>query len=382
MSLYLASKEIWRNRGRFLLFSLVVGLITMLVLFIAGLASGLSAANREYLSDLDAQLIVYQENSDYLVNASRLPMDKAPDLSRIPGVEEVGAIALTNASIWPAGGEEAFDIALIGVEPGKPGEPSLTSGRGLRGSRSREAIIDKRIAEELRLAAGDSVTIKSTQGTREELFTLTVTGVADRQYYQFLPSVVVPYRTWERIRPQETEPQADAEFIPNVFAVKLQPGVDAAEAQASVLRTVPEVLVADLQTAIESIPGYSVQQSTLNTQRFFTLLIGLLVLGGFFQIQTLQKIGQIGMLKAIGAANRTVAGASLWQIAIVTALGVGLGGLVTFLLTLGIPPEVPLELSGATIASTTLLLLLIGPLAGMVSIRLAVRVDPLTAIGQ
>lgn len=382
MSLYLASKEIWRNRGRFLLFSLVVGLITMLVLFIAGLASGLSAANREYLSDLDAQLIVYQENSDYLINASRLPMDKAPDLGRIPGVEEVGAIALTNASIWPAGGEEAIDITLIGVEPGKPGEPALTSGRGLRGSRSREAIIDKRIAEELRLAAGDTLTIKSTQGTREEFFTLTVAGVANRQYYQFLPSVIVPYRTWERIRPQETEPQADAQFIPNVFAVKLQPGVDAAEAQASVLRMVPEVLVADLQTAIESIPGYSVQQSTLNTQRFFTLLIGLLVLGGFFQIQTLQKIGQIGMLKAIGAANRTVAGASLWQIAIVTALGVGLGGLVTFLLTLGIPPEVPLQLTGATIASTTLLLLLIGPLAGMVSIRLAVRVDPLTAIGQ
>jgi len=382
MSLYLASKEIWRNRGRFLLFSLVVGLITILVLFIAGLAAGLSAANREYLSDLDAQLLVYQENSDYLINASRLPMDKAPDLGRVPGVQAVGAIALTNASIWPAGGEEAFDITLIGVEPGKPGEPALISGQGLRGSRSREAIIDKRIADELRLAAGDMLTIKSTQGTREEFFTLTVAGVANRQYYQFQPSVIVPYRTWERIRPQETEPQADAEFIPNVFAVKLQPGVEAAEAQASILRLVPEVLVADLQTAIESIPGYSVQQSTLNTQRFFTLLIGLLVLGGFFQIQTLQKIGQIGMLKAIGAANRTVAGASLWQIAIVTALGVGLGGLVTFLLTLGIPPEVPLQLTGATIASTTLLLLLIGPLAGMVSIRLAVRVDPLTAIGQ
>ncbi len=125
MSLYLAFKEIWRNRGRFLLFSLVVGLITILVLFIAGLAAGLSAANREYLSDLDAQLIVYQENSDYLINASRLPMDKAPDLGRVPGVQAVGAIAVTNASIWPGGGEEAFDITLIGVEPGKPGEPAL-----------------------------------------------------------------------------------------------------------------------------------------------------------------------------------------------------------------------------------------------------------------
>ena len=382
MSLYLAVKEIWRNRGRFLLFALVVGLITMLVLFIAGLASGLSAANREYLSDLDAQLIVYQENSDYLINASRLPKGKEPSVRRLPGVAEVGAIALTNASIWPGDGAEAFDVTLIGVEPGQPGEPSLTAGRGLRGARSREAIIDRRIAEEFSLAPGDSMTIKATQGTSEELFVLKVAGVADRQDYLFLPSVIVPYRTWERIRPQEAAPQAGAEFVPNVFAVKLEPGADPAQVQRSIVETVPDVIVTDVQTAIESIPGYSVQQSTLNTQQFFTLLIGVLVLGGFFQIQTLQKIGQIGMLKAIGAANRTVAGASLWQISIVTTLGVGLGGLVTYLLTLGIPPEVPLQLTGATVAGTTLLLLLIGPLAGLVSIRLAVRVDPLTAIGQ
>ena len=32
---YLAIKEIWRNRGRFFLVSLVIALITLLVLFIA-----------------------------------------------------------------------------------------------------------------------------------------------------------------------------------------------------------------------------------------------------------------------------------------------------------------------------------------------------------
>ena len=59
----------------------------------------------------------------------------------------------------------------------------------------------------------------------------------------------------------------------------------------------------DRVTAYQATPGYSAQQSTLNTQRYFALLIGILVIGGFFQIQTLQKVAQIGMLKAIGAAN-------------------------------------------------------------------------------
>ena len=49
MSLYLSFKEVWRNRSRFFLFSLVIALITLLVLFIAGLGEGLSSANKEYL---------------------------------------------------------------------------------------------------------------------------------------------------------------------------------------------------------------------------------------------------------------------------------------------------------------------------------------------
>ena len=382
MALHLAVKEIWKGRGRFLLFSMVVALITMLVLFIAGLASGLSAANREYLSKLDAELIVYQENSDYLINASRISTSKVQDVRRVAGVQEVGVIALTNASVWQSGSTEPFDITLIGVDPGKPGEPLAEIGRQMRGTRSKEAIIDMRIAREFDLEPGDELVIKATQGTKEEFFPLTVAGIASRQDYLFLPSVAVPYRTWERIRPQETPPSGSAEFIPNVFAVKLQDPAMTAQLEQDLERLVPDIVVADKQTAIESIPGYSVQQTTLNTQQFFTLLIGVLVLGGFFQIQTLQKIGQIGMLKAIGTSNRTVAGATLWQIGLVTTIGVAIGGLVTYLLTLGIPSEVPLQLTAATIATTTGLLLIIGPLAGLVSIRLAIRVDPLTAIGQ
>ena len=69
---YLAVKEVWRNRGRFLLVSLVIALITLLVLFIAALGEGLGNGNREYISKLEAEVIVYQAKSDYLIAASRL----------------------------------------------------------------------------------------------------------------------------------------------------------------------------------------------------------------------------------------------------------------------------------------------------------------------
>jgi hypothetical protein len=50
MAFYLAFKEIWYNRSRYLLIGLIVALITTLVLFIAALAEGLGSGNREYLS--------------------------------------------------------------------------------------------------------------------------------------------------------------------------------------------------------------------------------------------------------------------------------------------------------------------------------------------
>jgi putative ABC transport system permease protein len=139
--------------------------------------------------------------------------------------------------------------------------------------------------------------------------------------------------------------------------------------------------VTDKATAILALPGYTAQQSTLNTQKVFTLLIGVLVLGGFFQIQTLQKVAQIGVLKAIGSPSRTVALAILLQIILVTLIGVGIGSAGTLLLASLMPVNIPILFAGPTVFSAIGLLSLIGPIGGLVSIRLALKIDPLMAIG-
>ena len=55
--------------------------------------------------------------------------------------------------------------------------------------------------------------------------------------------------------------------------------------------------------------------------------------------------------------------------------------LVTLALAAGIPNVVPIEFAGQTVAIAVASLLLIGPLGGLVSVRLAVRVEPLIALG-
>lgn len=380
MALYLTLKEIWRNRNRYLTFSLVIALITILVLFIAGLGEGLATANKEFIEKIDGQLLLFQENTKLSTTASRIGWSKLNDIQRVPGIAEIGPIGLATATIVSPQLDEPLDISLIGVEPGKPGEAPAYLGRNLLTDRALETVIDEDIAAEIGMGVGDKIVIKTIQGTEDEFFELTIVGITSGQQYFFLPSLFVPYQTWDRIRPQAI-PGTEGELTANVVAVKLQ-NPAAWQEMIPVLQTqVSGIEAVDKVTAYEAGPGYAAQQSTLNTQKGFTLLISVLVIGGFFQIQTLQKVPQIGMLKAIGASNSTVAIAALLQIIFVTLIGIALGSALTLLLSFGFPPSVPIIFTGNAVLTAIISLVLIGPIGGMVAIRLALGVEPLTALG-
>lgn len=382
MGAYLAVKEMWRNRGRFLLFSLVIALITTLVLFIAGLAEGLGSGNKEYLEKLNAELVVYKDNVDLSIPTSKIERSKLNALRRVEGVADVGPISFSSASLVFTDGRKPLNVSLIGVEPGKPGESPVMTGRGLERRRGMEAVIDRNVAIRAKVGVGDVITVKSIQGADEELYDLTVVGVSDGRQYSLQPSVTVPSLTFEKIKPQAVPGGSDtAELVSNVAAVRLQNPADLETVATRLENQVKDIQVADRETAFSNTPGYSAQQSTLNTQRIFVLLIGILVIGGFFQIQTLQKVPQIGMLKAIGTPNRAIGVASLTQISAVTAIGVAIGATVTLLLSLAFPPTVPIVFTSAAVTTALVSLLLIGPIGGLVSIRYALRIEPLTALG-
>lgn len=381
VSTYLAIKEIWRNRGRFLLVSLVIALITLLVLFIAALGEGLGNGNREYISKLNAELIVFQAKSDYLIAASRLARNRLVAVRRVNGVADAGMLGTASANLILPGNAEPLKVALLGVEPGRTGEPLVLQGQQLNTSRSKEVIIDRNTAFRGQLSVGDTLTLRVTQGTEDKYYNLDVVGIADGQQYSLQPTVFVPFNTWDQVRPKSEAEINVSNPIANVFLVKLDDPSRIEEVRAQLVGQVTSIETATIQETIQALPGYSAQQSTLNTQGGFTLVIGILVIGGFFQIQILQKVSQIGVLKAIGTANPVVAAASIIQIVIVTTIGVAIGGLLSYLFSLSFPPTVPIVFNGTTSAIAVIALLLIGPLGGLVSIRYAVRIEPLKALG-
>jgi putative ABC transport system permease protein len=379
-AIHLAFREIWRNRGRFLLFCLVIALITVLILFIAALGEGLGSGNRQYIEKLDAELLVYQDIARLSVGGSRLERITYQTIRSIDGVRDAGPISFASVSVWLGPGVEPLDISLIGVTPGSPGEPPVVTGEGLRQRSADEAIIDRTVALVTGVTVGDRITIRSPQGLEDEFYDLKVVGISDNRKYALRPSVIVPCLTWDAIRPQVMV-SGSGDLLCNLVAVRLDDPAQAEAMRQLIATKVDDVEIVDLKTAYESTPGYTEQQSTLNTQNSFALLIGVLVIGGFFQIQTLQKVAQIGMLKAIGTPNSTIAVAAMIQIVVITLLGVFMGGLASLGLSLSFPPNIPIVFSARSTATALASILVVGPLGGLVSIRYSLRVEPLIALG-
>ncbi|MGE5074021.1 MAG: ABC transporter permease, partial [Anaerolineae bacterium] len=200
MAFYLAFKEIWRNRGRFFLVSLVIALITLLVLFIAALGEGLANGNRQYLSNLDAQLIVFLEKSDYIISSSRLQSNTVRAIRRVPGVMAAGPIYTSVTEIVSAG--KPLKVSLLAADPDEPGMPPIVAGRAYRGGDSRETVIDRNVALRSGIRLGDEIRVRSVQGTEDHFFTLKVVGLTGGQSYLFQPTLFVAPSSWEHIRPQ------------------------------------------------------------------------------------------------------------------------------------------------------------------------------------
>jgi putative ABC transport system permease protein len=381
MAFYLAIKEIMRNRGRYMLIAGIVALITMLVLFIAALSEGLAAAHREYIQKLNGGLLVDQSGTELSIAASRIGRSRMSELRRVEGVADVGQVGFASGKVPQADGKGELDVALIGVEPGKPGDPKVIEGQQMVRANSNDVVVDTGVTKRLGLGIGDVIRVKVTQGTEEKSFDLNIVGVTDRRQYYFEPAVFVPLVTWDKIRPQATESNAQGELVSNIAVVKLTDPNDTQAMAKKIEDAVTKIDVVDRKTAWEATPGYAAQQSTLNTQSFFTFFIGILVVGGFFQIQTLQKVAQIGMLKAIGASNFTVGLSAICQIVTTNAIGVAIGAVGTILLVSNFPESVPIMLTGQATGTAVISLMLIGPIGGIVSVFALLRVEPLTALG-
>ncbi|MFD4247435.1 ABC transporter permease [Streptomyces sp. NPDC058525] len=359
--MFVAWRDLRFAKGRFALMGSVVLLITLLVGLLSGLTAGLARENISAVTGLPATHLAFAAPAgDQKVSFtnSQVPEKAWRAWRERPGVRaaEPLGIRTTNA----ASGERTAAVSVFGVEPAgglAPRGAGLTQG---------QVVLTEKAAKELGgLTAGAKLKIGPLE--------LAVAAVSGTAAYSYTPVVWMDLNDWQRIG----NPGTSLENLATVLAVSGD-GIDlpAADAAAGTrAQTVDE--------ALGAIGSYQAENGSLQLMRGFLFAISALVIGAFFTVWTIQRSGDIAVLKALGASTPYLLKDALGQAVVMLAIGTGLGtALAAGFGALISGGDVPFVLDTATVLVPAAVMIALGALGAALSIRRITAVDPLTALGS
>ena len=361
-------REIQRRKVQFALIALIVALISYLVLMINGLGVGLNEQAGSALRNFNADAIAYSDNAGLSVIRSEVSADTIDAARHAPGVTEAAPLGYVAAN-YRNKSDEIKSAAFMGYDPGTIGEPKVTRGRTLTITDSNGLLADKSFLKASGLKVGDSVDIR----VRLASTPFVIIGEIDQGAFFFQPAVYVLRSTWRGLKygeiPETEQPAASIVLLKGKNIAGKAAGFD----------------TVNKATAFANIEGVSGQQATVTSLRVFGYVIGALIIGVFFYVLTLQKIAQIGVLKAVGASSFFVFRQVLVQVVVISAVALAVAVPLAFLTEKGLqtlPDTVPIAFTNQMVVTTSALLFLTAVVGALFSGRQVARVDPIIALGQ
>lgn len=156
MSVPVARKNVFHQKGKLILGVLSIGAALAMILLLLGFREGLYAALTAYVNNLGIDLIVAQNGVKGIVSSSSsLPMDLHAEIEELADAKEAGHIV--TAGVIFTRNDTKMPIILIGYEPKAGiGEPwKMGQGRSLQND--GEILLDTWLAQRAGVFIGDEV---------------------------------------------------------------------------------------------------------------------------------------------------------------------------------------------------------------------------------
>ena len=394
----LAGRDILHGWGKFALTGLGLGLLIGVTLTMAGVYRGMVDDAQALLTHSQADLWVVQKDTQGpYAESSSIKDDVVRSVRVMPGVAQAANVTYLTMQVQRPSGIDARTM-VVGVEPGKPGAPGyLVAGRQLTRDHY-EAVADIKTG----LKLGDVVRVRRHGYTVVGLTRRMVSSggdpmlfvpLKDAQEAQFLKDndTIVNDRTRTAANPAFNRPgvpglldavqalQTSSHNV-NAVLVQLQPGWRADDV-ADALKHWKHVQVYTRADMEDILVAKLIATAARQIGMFLAILavVSAAIVAFIIYTMTLGKIREIAVLKLIGTRNTTIAGMILQQ-----AMGLGLIGFMVgkIAATVWAPIFPKYVLLMPRDAVTGLLAtLLICALASLLSIRVALKVDPAEAIG-
>ncbi|MFE5629392.1 ABC transporter permease [Streptomyces sp. NPDC056463] len=359
--MFVAWRDLRFAKGRFTLMGTVVVLITLLVGLLSGLTAGLARENISAITGLPADRLAFAAppaGRSVSFTDSTVTESQWQRWAERPGVTRAQPLGIRTLN--GAAGDRTAAVSAFGTEPSgdlAPESGELGPGR---------VVLSASAAEELGVGVGGAVRLGPLEAT--------VAAVAGDASYSHTPVVWTSLDDWQKLGHDGTTPEEQATVV--ALDVSDEAGLRAGDAALGTeSRTIDEALTA--------IGSYQAENGSLQLMRGFLFAISALVIGAFFTVWTIQRSGDVAVLKALGASTPYLLKDALGQAVLMltagtllgTALAVGAGVLIS-------GGDVPFVLEPLTVLGPAAVIIVLGVLGAALSIRRITAVDPLTALGS
>lgn len=361
-AVFVAWRDLRFAKGRFALMGTVIVLMTLLVGLLSGLTAGLGQQNISAITSLPADRVAFQAPSggqDLSYSNSTVTEQQWQQWAEAPGIDSAEPLGITTTKA--SAGDKTTGLSAFGVRPGShlaPESSKITDSA---------VVLSTAAAAELGVKAGDSLTLAGQP--------LQVAAVQGEAYFSHAPVIWTSLDTWQRTAPPTGTGDGP---VATVIALNTTSGADteAVDAQAGTTTVTTE-------DSLAAIGSYTSENGSLQLIRGFLFVISALVIGAFFTVWTIQRSGDVAVLKALGASTANLLKDALGQAIVLLAGGTLLGtGIAAALGALISGSAVPFLLTPATVLLPAAAMILLGALGAALSIRRITSVDPLTALGS
>ncbi|MYL70525.1 FtsX-like permease family protein [Halobacillus litoralis] len=339
--MYMAWKEMKKNKVKFLIVGSIVSLISMLTFIISGLADGLSQDNVSLIKNIPEGTFYMSGDSNDSYTQSHIDDQKLEDFKTED--EHSFAFSLQMGALKTQSDNQQSVAFLTATET-----PLLNTVK------SGEVILDRSLKDE-GIKIGDRLSSPQSEETFE------VVDFIDHQKFNHSPVALIHSKDFNRMfRTKEYQLIYSEETTENMGGLQ-------AFSKSEFLST---------------IPSYQAEQMTLNMIVWFLVVISGLLFSIFFYMMNVQKIAMYGILKALGIRTADLFQMIWSQMALITMTSLLVAALISQVFQVFAPDTIPYHLSVSTTVQLSVVFFVVGFLGSTLSGLQIKQIEPLQAIQQ
>ncbi|MFC9517649.1 ABC transporter permease [Nocardiaceae bacterium NPDC056970] len=351
--MFLSIRDLRFAKGRFALMSSALFLISLMVVMLSGLTTGLGNQSIAAVKHLGADNFAFGEPADgqsLSFGESTVTEQQRDALAATPGVDEAAIVGIAPVRISTGGREVA--ASAFGVDGKSFAAPVPLDGAS--------AAVDADLAKDNGWEVGSRITIGAQ--------TFTIDALVDDSLYSHQPVVWIDHQPWTQL------PSAGGSDG-TVVALRTSGGFDADSAAAATGTS-----ITDQTGALEAIGSYTSERGSLLLMQAMLMTVSALVVGAFFTVWTIQRSQDLAVLKAVGASTKYLLKDALGQSLIVLVLGAGLGSLAALGLGTIASQFVPFTLTVSGTLVPFVALIVMGMVGATAALARIVSIDPQAAL--